>query len=78
MRLNLFGKAIEVVRSQEKWQVFYLGSEGKKRTAEEIIIPSEIKETEIISYLEALCHEQATPKNSRITIINPSDTKHKF
>jgi len=35
MKFDVFGKEIEVLRASNKQQVFYLGSEGKKRLASE-------------------------------------------
>ena len=69
MILNAYGKIIEVIRSEDKWQVFYVGPEGKKRDARGIFIPSHISQEEVIPYLEDLLHEAATPKNPHIKII---------
>ena len=67
MKLNVFGKkVIEVVRTDNEWQVFYLGNEGKKRKAEGLIIPSSINESEIEEYISDLFHEMATPSNSKV------------
>ena len=67
MKLNVFGKkVIEVVRTDNDWQVFYLGNEGKKRKAEGLIIPSSINESEIEEYISDLFHEMATPLNSKV------------
>lgn len=66
MKLNVYGKKIEVVKTNDNWIVYYLGSEGKKRTAHDIVIPNELEENEIINYLEDLLHEWATPLNHKI------------
>jgi hypothetical protein len=67
MRFNVFGKkAIEVVRNSGEWQVFYLGNEGKKRKAEDVIIPASISESEIEDYISDLFHELATPLNNDV------------
>jgi hypothetical protein len=69
MKLNVYGKKIEVSKISGNWVVFYLGNEGKKRTAHDIIIPQELKENEMVKYLEDLLHEWATPSNKAITKI---------
>ena len=66
MKLNVYGRKIEIIRKQSQWTVFYLGNEGKKRTAYDIIIPEELKENEIENYIEDLLHEWATPLNNKI------------
>ena len=69
MKLSVYGRRIEITKYCEKWVVFYLGNEGKKRTAYDIIIPQELKESEIKSYIEDLLHEWATPSNNKIVEI---------
>ncbi len=66
MKFNVYGKKIEVVRIDEKWHVFHLGAEGKKRDAHDIFIPSSVRKDELKSYLEDLFHESATPENSDV------------
>ncbi len=65
MQFNIYGRKIEVLRSGERWESFLLGSEGKKRVADDIFIPSHIKENELECYLEDLLHEWATPYNNK-------------
>lgn len=69
MKLNVFGRYVEVVRNEEKWIVYYLGSEGKKRVAEDVVIPSTVHEDDLVEYIADLCHEWATPNKSEVTVI---------
>ena len=69
MKLNAYGKKIEIVRQENRWIVFYLGDEGKKRTAHNIFIPPDLKENEIQNYLGDLLHEWASPSNNQIVEI---------
>jgi hypothetical protein len=66
MKFNVYGRKIEIVRDDGKWVVFILGSGGKKRTAQDIFIPSNIAEDDLDTYLEDLLHELATPDNDEI------------
>lgn len=66
MKLNVYGRKVEVVKISNNWVVYYLGNEGKKRTAYDIMIPDDLKENEIINYLEDLLHEWATPSKDKI------------
>lgn len=70
MKFNAYGNKIEVVKSSDNWVIFYLGNEGKKRTAHDILIPPEVKEEEIKNYLEDLLHEWARPGNNTIEQID--------
>lgn len=69
MKLNVFGRKIEVIKANTGWRVFYLG-EGIKREAD-LFIPENITEAEIVGYLADLCHEWIIgAKNSKVTIIS--------
>lgn len=70
MRLNVFGRELEVVRNDGQWSAFYLGNEGKKRLASDIVIPAEIDESELLTYLADVCHEWATPTQKRVFVIS--------
>ena len=70
MKINVFGKIIEVVRNSNRWDVFYLSNEGKKRLANDIVIPSHLKEEGLIEYLSDLCHEWATPDNKEVKVLD--------
>ncbi len=69
MKLIVYGRKIEIVRSGDNWKVFYLGSEGKKRLAEDITIPSTVVENDLIEYVSDLFHESAKPGQNKITIL---------
>jgi len=69
MKFNVYDKKIEVTKVSGNWIVFYIGNEGKNRTAYDIVIPDELKENEIKNYLEDLLHEWATPSNNKIVVI---------
>ena len=66
MRLDVYGTKIEVTREGERWMVFYLGQEGKKRLAKDLTIPSDVREHEVKQYMADLCHEWATPRNNEV------------
>ena len=73
MKLSVFGVDVEVVRRNGEWLAFYPGSEGKKRHAEDILIPAEISEEELLQYIGDLCHEWATPEQSEVVLIPASE-----
>jgi hypothetical protein len=67
MKYNIYGRKFEIVKDDGKWIVFILGSEGKKRVANDIFIPSSVSEENLVSYLEDLLHEWATPDNDDVS-----------
>ena len=74
MKFNIYGrKLVQVVREEGTWTVFYLGAEGKKRLATDLIIPAEIPANKIQDYLAILFHESATPGRDEVTLIKDSN-----
>lgn len=63
MKLDVFGRRMLVEESQAGWSLFYLGVEGKRRPAHDLVIPDDLPEAEIETYLADLCHEWATPRH---------------
>ena len=60
MVFDVFGRRVIVDRQGERWVAFYAGADGKKRAAKDIVIPSELGESELEQWLDDLCHEWAT------------------
>ncbi len=66
MKLNAYGRKIEIVKSDAKWKVFFLGEEGKKRIADDIFVPSDFKQKVLKNYIEDILHEWATAENNQV------------
>jgi hypothetical protein len=65
-RFDVYGRLTLIVRrSQERWEVFSLGADGK-RGAEDLVIPSHIPVEALESYLEEIFHEWATPERPEV------------
>jgi len=60
LKFDVFGKRILIIEVNGEWAVFYIGEEGKRRPAIDIILPPDIPEMEIEQYLGDICHEWAT------------------
>ena len=70
MKLDVFGKIeIEVVQVNGDWTVFRCGTENKKRKLSDIVIPKNIKEDDVIEYIEDIFHEWATTSNHKVKLI---------
>ena len=66
IKLDVFGKHILSVRTDEGWSIFYLSDNGKRRPALDIFVPEFVSESEIETYLADLCHEWASEKNPSV------------
>ncbi|AIO29132.1 MULTISPECIES: DUF7661 family protein [Burkholderia] len=64
-RFNAFGRLLAVVRKDDRWAVFDLGTEGKRRAAN-LHIPSALAADELAQYLGDLLHESATPRYNEV------------
>ena len=69
MIIDIFGKEAEVISRNSEWIVFYRGNEGKRRLAHDIIIPSNIDEADLVTYLFDIFHEDSTDRNPEVKII---------
>lgn len=68
MRLNAYGKLLEIIRENETWVIYEIG-EGKKSRSNDIYIPSEFNEMQVVRFLEDMLHERATPEDPSIKVI---------
>ena len=66
MKFEVFGTPVLVSRTVDHWTAYYLGAEGKKRVASDIVVPAEMPESEIEQYLGDLCHEWATDRHPSV------------
>lgn len=70
LKFDVFGWDVAVVKTESGWQAYYLGNDGKRRPASDIIVPANIAETEIGQYLDDLCHEWATDRNKSVNRVD--------
>lgn len=68
MRLNTYGKLLEIIRENGTWMIYEVG-EGKKSRSNDFYIPSEYNEEQVVRFLEDMLHERATPDNPNIKVI---------
>lgn len=68
MKLNAYGKLLEVVRENETWVIYEVG-EGKKSRSNDIYIPADYNEEQVVRFLEDMLHERSTPDNPSIKVI---------
>ena len=69
MRIDLFGRKIVAEKKDGVWRVFYLGPEGKRRLAGDLVIPESVMENEVVGYLDDLFHEMATESHPCVRLL---------
>ncbi len=62
-RFDVFGRHVAVEASDSGWVVYYPGDDGKRRRATDIVVPSNVSDSELPIYLADLCHEWATERH---------------
>jgi len=70
LKFDVFGRDVAIVKTESGWQAFYTGSEGNRRLARDIIVPSIIEESELAKYLDDLCHEWATDRHKNVNRVD--------
>lgn len=70
LRFEVFGKLVDVRRSESGWQASYPGPDGKARVAYDLKIPAYVQESSLGDYLFDLCHEWATPANPHVRLLS--------
>lgn len=59
-----------MLRRNGQWLAFYIGNEGKKRLADDIVIPKQTSEQDVVGVVADICHEWARPNHNDVTIIS--------
>lgn len=70
MRIDLYGREIEAVKHDAGWKVFHVGTDGTRRPATDVVVPSWVSEGELVEYLDDLFHEHATPDHPRVLALD--------
>lgn len=70
MKINAFGRDLDVRRKDDIWEVFDRGNEGKRRKARDITIPPKVREEELVAYLSDLLHEYASARHPEVVRID--------
>ena len=67
IKIDVFGRHVLAEKLDKGWKIYYLSGDGKRRFADEIVVPSFITESELESYLADLCHEWATDEHAEVS-----------
>ncbi|MCP5153717.1 MAG: hypothetical protein H6983_06105 [Ectothiorhodospiraceae bacterium] len=63
--LDVFGRRVRVERDGDRCAL-YLGNDGKRRPAPEIVVPPDLPAAEVERHVADLCHEWATPRHPEV------------
>ena len=66
VKIKVYGVLVIVEKTDSGWAVFYPGADGRRRFAEDIVIPDFIEESELENYLSDLYHEWASEKHPSV------------
>jgi len=66
IKLDVFGRHVLAERTDYGWQMYYISREGKRRPADDLMVPSFVTESEIERFLADLCHEWETMAHSEV------------
>ena len=70
IKFDVFGRDVLVVGSSSGWRAFYVGTEGTRRPAIDIVIPPGLQESKLAQYLDDLCHEWANDRNNSVNRVD--------
>jgi hypothetical protein len=66
IKFDVFGRLMQAERTTTGWQLFYLGHEGKRRPATDLVVPEFISEAGLAQYLADILHELASTKHPTV------------
>jgi len=64
MRFSIYNRfVVEIIRKNERWIAFRIGA-GIKVPEDNLMVPQDLEESELITFLEDMFHEFARPGKS--------------
>ncbi len=64
MKFNIYNRfVLEIIRKDRRWIAFRIG-EGIKVPEDNLIVPQDLEESELITFIEDMFHEFARPGKS--------------
>ena len=66
IKFDVFGKRMSVQRKEGEWLLFRDSNTGVRARVYEVVIPDDLEESELASYLADIYHETASEKHSTV------------
>jgi len=69
-KFNVFGKEMSVLRINEEWQLFNEPDIGIRSRVYDVVIPDDLKESALATYLDDVYHEYSSTKYPEVIQLN--------
>jgi len=66
IKFNVFGKRMSIQRKNEEWLLFNDSDHGMRARVYDIVIPSELVENELVTYLDDIYHEYSSDRSPKV------------
>jgi hypothetical protein len=66
IRLDVFGRMMTAERADGRWRLRDVGADGKRRPANDVVVPGFVGEDELVQYLADVFHESATGRHPEV------------
>jgi len=66
IKFDVFGKRMSVQRKDNEWLLFRESNTGVRARVHEVVIPDDLEESELATYLADIYHETASEKHSTV------------
>ena len=66
IEFDVFGKRILALRNNGAWELFETGNEGRSRRYGGTIVPPDLSENELLTFLDDFFHAYATPRHAHV------------
>lgn len=70
LKFDVFGKSMSVNRQNGEWLLFIDSNTGLRTRVYDVVIPSELLESELARYLGDIFHESARDDKTDVTRLN--------
>jgi hypothetical protein len=70
IKFDVFGKRMSVQRKNDEWLLFRESNTGVRARVYEVVIPADLEECELATYLADIFHESANEKHSSVVRLN--------
>ena len=66
IKFNVFGKPMSVLKKEQEWQLFNESDTGIRSRVYDVVIPPDLKASELETYLDDIYHEYSSDKHPRV------------
>ena len=70
IKFDVFGKRMSVQRKNDEWLLFRESNTGVRARVYEVVIPADLEESELATYLADIFHESANEKHLSVIRLN--------